>query len=89
MLKLVAVLLCKLHAEVNDLRRSTGDLDGVGLDVCHRETTLLYFVLQSAHKQSATQGDNVVRVLRITERIIKGRACQTVHRVDGDLQCLC
>lgn len=50
MLKLVAVLLCKLHAEVDDLRRSTGDLDGVGLDMGNRETALLYLILQSAHK---------------------------------------
>ena len=50
MLKLVAVLLCKLHAEVDDLRRSTGNLDGVGLDMGNRETTLLYLILQSAHK---------------------------------------
>ena len=88
MLKRIAILLSEPHAEVNDFWRCVRNLDRIRLDVCHREATLLRLILQSAHKQSTTQGHNVVAIFRIAEWIVEGRAGQTVHGVDGDFQCL-
>ena len=72
MLEGVAVFLGKLRAEINDFRCCIRDLDRIRLDVRHREAALLDLILQSAHEQSTAQRNDVVGVLAIPERVLKG-----------------
>ena len=86
MLEGVTIALSKVHAEVDNLRSSTRDLDGVGLDMGHLETSCHNLILQGLHEQCATQSNNVIDVASISEGIIEARTSQTVHGVDGNLK---
>ena len=84
--ELIAVLLSEINDEVDDLRRCVRNLDGVSLDVCDRETTILNCFFQVDHEQSTTLGYDVVFITVIPKWVVKLRACESVDNVDDDLK---
>ena len=88
-LKNITVHLAVVHDELNDLRRSIGDLDRVRLDVSNNKAPFLNLVLEVDHKQGSTLGDNIIFVAVVMERVLEAGRSQSVNGVDGDFQRLC
>lgn len=58
----ITVHLAVVHDELDDLRRSVGDLDRVRFDVSNNKAPFLNLVLEVDHKQGSTLGDNIIFV---------------------------
>ena len=86
MLENITVHLTVVHDELNDLRRSIGDLDRVRLDVSNNKAPFLNLVLEVDHKQGSTLGDDIIFVAVVMERVLKAGRSQSVNGVDGDFQ---
>ena len=71
MLEGISILLTEVHDEIDDLRRSVWNLDGVSLDMDYLETLLLDGVLEFHHEQSTTLCHDVIRISRITEQVVE------------------
>ena len=71
MLENITVHLAVLHDELDDLRRSIRNLDGVRLDVGNSKAPLLDLVLEVDHKQGSALGDDIVFVPIVPEWVLE------------------
>ena len=89
MLECIAVILSKLHTEIDYFRCRIWDLYRIRFDVSNLETSTDYFILKCSHKQSSTKSNNVILISNITERVREISSSKTIYRIDCYFQCLC